>query len=427
MNVPLKLALIIPALVIGGIVGIYALPYRYAAGGLTLMLIFGGITLFVLLVSGFIWLTVGSPWQSQEILPSRPPPRASELLDKARSTQASGIDAESLYREALEEARRALGSNSPELLPFIYGYLGTIMFRTDFAREAVDLSADGLRIVEQAAPTLENLEIALDCAAAAFSGWGRFRTAASLWSRLVTILEQHDAEPAAVAPRLASLAEVQEAHGQPEVALETVDKSLSLGLTEPLQEIMAHNTRGIALIDLSHYQAAIDEFQRTLRLLETKDIDGVDTIRSLITANLSVAHRYLGDLEEAAEFGARARRLAEGSFDDVHPSWATLDFNDGELRKLMGDFDGALDAHTRALHLRQKVLFEEHKDLARSMVALAEVKLAQGSADEATELATTAIHRVASLLTTDHPLIAKAQAVIEGRTSTVKSNHSAYR
>lgn len=383
MNASMKLALVLLTLVTAGFAGIYAL--LYSDGGLTLMLVVGGITLIVLLVSALVWLTVGSPWQSQGMFPSGSPRRAAELLEQARSTQKSGDDAESHYRKAIEEARRALGPNSPELLPYIYGQLDCVNSRPGFAQEAVELASDGLRIVEQSALSPENHVLALDRAAWAFSNWGRYRTAASLRGQLVTMLEQHDTEPPVVAIQLASLAEAQEGHGQSELALETVERALSLGLSEPLLEVMAHNTRATSLIDLGRYHDAIEGFQRTLHILETKDIEDADALRSLVAANLSVTYRYLGDLEEAAELGARARTLAGHVLHDDHPLWATLDFNDGERLKMIGDLEGALEAHTGALEHRQRTLFDEHKSLACSMVALAEVKLELGSADEATE------------------------------------------
>jgi tetratricopeptide (TPR) repeat protein len=436
MNISQKLGLILLALVAAGFAGLYVL--LDIDSGLTLMLIVGGLTLVVVMVSGFVWLTMGSSWLNQAFFAGGFLHDASLNLDQARSTHAFGGDATSLFGQALDEARRALGDHDPQLLPFIYGYLDTISRSPALAKEAGDLAAEGLRIVEQSAPSPENLQLALVNAAKAFDVLGRYRTALSLWNRLIDMHERHGSDPVARMTCLVYLAHTLQSHGQPAAALEAVERAMALDSCErKLDEearktrdamlLNAHNVTGASFLDLGRHHDAVDAFRRTLDIIETRDIDNVDTLRVLVTANLSVAHRYLGDLTAAAELGARARDLAQVIDDDEHSLWATLDFNDGQLRAALGDHEGALEAHMRAFESRQRLLHEDHQDLARSLVALAEVKLALGESDEAIELATKAEKRLAPLVTTDHPLIAKAQAVLDGQSSPIHPARSAYR
>ena len=90
--------------------------------------------------------------------------------------------------------------------------------------------------------------------------------------------------------------------------------------------------------------------------------------------------------EEAVPFLAKAVKISQEVFGEVHPSTATSYNNLGSLYKALGKYEEALSLYQKTLAIQQEVLGEKHPETVTSYNNMGDLYEALGKCEEALPL-----------------------------------------
>ncbi len=250
----------------------------------------------------------------------------------------------------------------------------------DLALEACEAALGLRRAVgdpPRTARTLNNLGLTLQAL-------GRYREARESYLEALAI-NRESGDPLSAAQNLANLSGVDIQAGRYGAALESVAEVLALADANPeaewspAQRRIAWINEGVVLEKLGAYRAALDSYRRALA--EEGPVD--DDLQALLTVNLGVIYRNLGDPVRAVELFERAaavyRRLGNVS------GLSNVLLNTALARHVNLDQPAAAEAAYREA-LALATAAGDRPEEIQDLFYLASMLLEQGRLEEAEEL-----------------------------------------
>ena len=165
----------------------------------------------------------------------------------------------------------------------------------------------------------------------------------------------------------------------------------------PIQESPTVSKMGVLLLQgylnglpilgqmcLNHceYKAALNYFEAALEIKHSCNAN--ETLeKAKLYLSVGIAHRYMGNLEQAKKFNESALDIYVKHLGPDHVNVATSYDNLGTVYRNLGDFQQAKDSHARALDIRLKQLGPEHVDVAASYNNLGTVYSSLGDIQQA--------------------------------------------
>ncbi|MEM6995573.1 MAG: serine/threonine-protein kinase [Myxococcota bacterium] len=174
--------------------------------------------------------------------------------------------------------------------------------------------------------------------------------------------------------------------GKPEVALSWaphVRAAIRRAGDDARRRASLIDATGIAHLYHHEVEAARDDHEAALKLRESYDNDGLDTVTTL--QNLGIVYEELHRYEDAIALHERALAILTRIVGEHHPHTARVVDNMGTALLRKGDVEAARERFQRALQVRRSVLSPKHRSIALSTVHLAHASLSAGDTNAAIE------------------------------------------
>ena len=275
--------------------------------------------------------------------------RANIQLARSTLQQLLDLDSGESIADALHQARR-LGSDPDDqrLLVQVLSEAGNRARQDgDFGSARVLLDEAVERARTALGPWHEDTAQAHNC----LGMWARYRGEFDLARRSYqTALQivEHGQYPGMRAGILHNLASLEHLAGQPESALELIERALELRPAEAAERDADDGVRAVILIDLARYPESGELFRSlSTRLTRRWGPDSAEMIH--LNANWAVLEQHRGDLAAARIRYDQAIDAAERLREPGHPETAAIYANAAHLAHTVGDQDTARGYVERAL------------------------------------------------------------------------------
>ena len=337
-------------------------------------------------------------------------PQAAESLNalaKILADQGRFDDAEVQAREAIGLRERAFGAESLEAAESLE-LLQLIHWHRREHDEALELAERVLRIREATlGPDADPVGQSLNNISSLYLALGRYDEVEPLLLRARSIRESHlGGDHPGVLSVWNNLAELYRRQARYEEAetlfLQIQEKNAKvLGPDHP-GAAFAYNNLGLVYRRMKRSAEAVAQYREALRIREAA-LPADHPLIAWTLDNMGLALRQQGELAAADRVTSRALEIARKSVGEEHPNTLIVMANLALLRADQGRLADAESTFRHVLELNRKALPAEHPEIAFTLHNLAQVVADQGRRAEAIELFREALAISEAALGADHP------------------------